>query len=200
LCHGQWIGQTVNIRDPYPGNIIPTTGVGAIDALANKFATGNYWPAPKNPGGGYNFNTTSAPTTSNEWGIRIDTTSMRIIKIYGQFSNKHEGKVQTGAFYGNDIAGPYVFDPNNRLFGVLGILTSSAPTLVLSTDLFFTRNPAGNVVQGYPFKPSSLGLPGLSIPGRRSFRRLSSETPLAARDPMLPWERRKTPAKPPSRE
>ena len=35
--------------------------------------TGNYWPAPKNPGGGYNFNTTaSAPTSSNEWGIRID--------------------------------------------------------------------------------------------------------------------------------
>ena len=36
----------------------PRPGVGAIDALANKFATGNYWPAPKNPGGGFNFNTT----------------------------------------------------------------------------------------------------------------------------------------------
>ncbi len=150
------------VRDPYPGNIIPTTGVGAIDALANKFATGNYWPAPKNPGGGFNFNTTvTAPTTSNEWGIRIDHNFNANNRMYGQFSNKHEGKVQTGAFYGaNDVAGPYVFDPNNRMFGVLGYSHVFSPTFVLSSELFFIRNPGGNVVQGYPFKPSSLGLPG----------------------------------------
>ncbi len=106
------VGQTVSIRDPYPGNIIPTTGVGAIDALANKFATGKYWPAPQNGGAGYNFySSVSAPTTSNEWGIRIDHNISANDRIYGQFSNKHEGKVQTGAFYGNDIAGPYNFDP-----------------------------------------------------------------------------------------
>jgi len=156
------VGQTVSIRDPYSGNIIPTTGVGAIDALANKFATGNYWPAPKNPGGGYNFNTvTSAPTSSNEWGIRIDENINAANKIYGQFSNKHEGKVQTGAFYGNDVAGPYVYDPNNRMFGVLGYSHVFSPTLVLTTDLFFVRFAAGNVVQGFPFKPSSLGLPAV---------------------------------------
>ena len=151
------------IRNPYPGNIIPQTGVGAIDPLAKKFATGNYWPAPKNPGGGYNFNTTvSAPTTSNEWGIRIDHNINANNRIYGQFSNKHEGKVQTGAFYGpNDVAGPYVFDPNNRMFGVLGYSHVFSPTLILSGTLFFIRNPGGNVVQGYPFSPSSLGLPGL---------------------------------------
>ena len=154
-------GQTVEIRDPYSGNKIPTTGVGAIDALANKIATGNYWPAPKNPGGGYNFNTvTSAPTSSNEWGIRIDQNINTNNTIYGQVSNKHEGKVQTGAFYGNDVAGPYVFDPNNRLFGVLGYSHVFTPTLILTTNLFFTRFDAGNVVQGYPFKPSTLGLPG----------------------------------------
>lgn len=150
------------IRDPYPGNKIPTTGVGAIDPLANKFATGKYWPAPKNPGGGYNFNTTvSAPTTSNEWGIRIDQNINANNRIYGQFANKHEGKVQTGAFYGDDIAGPYVFDPNNRMFGTLNYSHVFSPTMVLSGTLFFIRNPGGNVVQGYPFKPSSLGLPGI---------------------------------------
>jgi len=148
-------------RDPYPGNIIPTAGVGAIDALANKFATGNYWPAPKNPTAQFNFNTTtSAPTTSNEWGIRIDHNINANNRIYGQFSNKHEGKVQTGAFYGNDVAGPYVFDPNNRMFGSLGYSRVFTPTLVMNSTLFFIRNPGGNVVQGYPFKPSSLGLPG----------------------------------------
>ena len=151
------------VRNPYPGNIIPTTGPGAIDALANKFATGNYWPAPKNPGGGYNFNTTvNAPTTSNEWGIRIDHNFNANNRIYGQFSNKHEGKVQTGAFYGaSDVAGPYVFDPNNRMFGVLGYSHVFSPTFALTSELFFIRNPGGNVVQGYPFQPSSLGLPGI---------------------------------------
>jgi hypothetical protein len=150
-------GGSGYVRDPYPGNVITN-----IDALANKFATGNYWPAPKNPGGGFNFNTTvTAPTTSNEWGIRIDQNINANNRIYGQFSNKHEGKVQTGAFYGNDVAGPYVFDPNNRMFGVLGYSHVFAPTFVLSSDLFFIRNPGGNVVQGYPFKPSSLGLPGI---------------------------------------
>ena len=150
------------VRDPYPGNIIPASGVGGIDPLANKFATGDYWPAPKNPGGGFNFNTTvTAPTTSNEWGFRIDHNINANNRIYGQFSNKHEGKVQTGAFYGaKDIAGPYVFDPNNRMFGVLGYSHVFSPSLILSGSLFFIRNPGGNVVQGYPFKPSSLGLPG----------------------------------------
>jgi len=148
------------VRNPYPGNIIPTSGPGAIDPLANKFSTGNYWPAPKNPGGQFNFNTTAAAqTTSNEWGIRIDHNFNANNRIYGQFSNKHEGKVQTSAFYGNDVAGPYVFDPNNRMFGVLGYSHVFTPTFVLSGELFFIRNPGGNVVQGYPFKPSTLGLP-----------------------------------------
>jgi hypothetical protein len=125
-----------SVRDPYPGNIITN-----IDPLANKFATGNYWPAPKNPGGGFNFNTTvTAPTTSNEWGIRIDHNFNANNRIYGQFSNKHEGKVQTGAFYGNDVAGPYVFDPNNRMFGVLGFSHVFTPTFVLTSNLFFAAS------------------------------------------------------------
>jgi hypothetical protein len=151
------------VRNPYPGNIIPASGPGSIDPLAKKFATGNYWPAPKNPSGGFNFNTTaSAPTTSNEWGIRIDHNINANNRIYGQFSNKHEGKVQTGAFYGpDDVAGPYVFDPNNRMFGVLGYSHVFSPNLVLTSSLFFIRNPGGNNVQGFPFKPSTLGLPSI---------------------------------------
>ena len=129
--------------------------------LANKFATGNYWPAPKNPGGGYNFNTVAAhrpPPTSGE--SALTKTSMQITRSTGNTRISTRRKVQTAAFYGNDIAGPYVFDPNNRLFGVLGYSHVFTPTLVLSSELFFIRNPGGNIVQGYPFKPSSLGLPG----------------------------------------
>ncbi|MFP5229489.1 MAG: carboxypeptidase regulatory-like domain-containing protein, partial [Acidobacteriota bacterium] len=39
-------GQTVTIRDPYPGNIIPASGVGAIDPRSKIFAGGNFWPGP----------------------------------------------------------------------------------------------------------------------------------------------------------
>jgi hypothetical protein len=168
-CGGEGAGTGHVVRLGYPGNKIgPTTGTNAmtgtnlIDTLAHTFATGNYWPAPANPGGGHNFNAAaSAVTSSNEWGIRIDHNINANNRIYGQFSNKHEGKVQTPAYYGNDIAGPYVFDPNNRMFGVLGYSHVFSPTLVMTSDLFFVRFAAGNVVQGYPFKPSSLGLPAV---------------------------------------
>ena len=64
-------GKPETIRDPYPGNIIPASGAGAIDSLAQRFASGKYWPGPQNPSGQYNFNATaSQPTTSNEYGIR----------------------------------------------------------------------------------------------------------------------------------
>ncbi len=150
------------IRDPYAGNIIPTTGPGAIDALASKFATGNYWPGPVNPGGGFNFNPTATQaTSSNEWGIRIDHNVSEKTRLYGQFSNKHEGKVGEAEFYGSaDVAGPGLFDPNNRMFGVLGGSHVFSPTFVLSSNLFFVRNTGGNHVQGFGFLPSTLGLPG----------------------------------------
>jgi hypothetical protein len=150
------------VRDPYPGNIIPATGAGGLDGLAQKFATGSYWPAPKNPGGGYNFNATaSQATTSNEWGIRIDQNFNANNRMYGQFSNKHEGKAGEAPFYGpDDIAGPGLFDPNNRMFGVMGASHVFSPTFILSSTLFFVRNTGGNVVQGYGFHPSTLGLPG----------------------------------------
>jgi hypothetical protein len=153
---------TQYVRDPYPGNIIPTTGVGAIDALANKLATGNYWPAPKNPGGGYNFNATaSLGTSSNEWGVRVDHNFTDNTRIYGQFSNKHEGKAGTAPFYGDDIAGPGLYDPNPRMFAVLGGSHVFSPTFVLSGTLFFSRYVGGNDVQGYGFHPSTLGLPAI---------------------------------------
>jgi hypothetical protein len=43
----------------------------------------------------------------------------------------------------------------------LGYSHVFSPTFILSGSLFFIRNPGGNNVQGYPFKPSSLGLPGI---------------------------------------
>ncbi len=95
---GPNVGKTVTIRDPYPGNIIPTTGVGAIDSLAKNFANGKYWPAPANPGAGNNFNTSaSQATSSNEYGIRIDHNFNANNRIYGRWSQKFETKNGTAA-------------------------------------------------------------------------------------------------------
>ena len=44
------VGQTVYIRDPYPGNNIPATGPGAIDALAEKFASRKLLAGAEEPG------------------------------------------------------------------------------------------------------------------------------------------------------
>jgi hypothetical protein len=154
-------GSTVTIRDPYPGNIIPASGPGGIDALAKTFATGNYWPAPKNPGSGFNFNTTAAqPTFSDEYGIRVDHNFNQKTRIYGRWSQKFETKSGTPAYYGADnVAGPEVTNPNNRYSIALGGSHVFTPTFVLNTNATFNRWVEGNHTQSYGFQSSTLGLP-----------------------------------------
>jgi hypothetical protein len=156
-------GQMVTIRDPYPGNIIPTTGAGAIDALAAKFVAGKYWPAPANPGGGFNFNVAaSQATASNEYGIRIDHNFNANNRIYGRWSQKFETKAATPAYYGaSDIGGPEVSNPNNRYSIALGGSHIFSPTLVMNGNVVFSRWVEGNNTQSFGFKSSTLGLPGI---------------------------------------
>ena len=158
---GPNIGHVVTIRDPYPGNIIPATGVGSIDALAKKFATGNYWPGPKNPGGGYNFNTTaSQATASNEYGVRVDHNFNANNRIYGRWSQKFEVKSGTPAYYGaSNVGGPEVSNPNNRYSIALGGSHVFSPTFVMNANVVFNRWVEGNATQSFGFKSSSLGLP-----------------------------------------
>lgn len=154
-------GKTVTIRDPYPGNIIPTTGVGAIDSLAKTFATGNYWPAPANPGGGDNFNVTASQATqSNEYGIRVDHNFSPNTRVYGRWSQKFETKSGTPAYYGtNDLAGPEVFNPDNRYSLALGGSHVFSSTFVMNANVVFSRWVEGNNTQSFGFKSSTLGLP-----------------------------------------
>jgi hypothetical protein len=156
-------GKMVTIRDPYPGNKIPGTGPGAIDALAAKFAGGNYWPAPANPGAGFNFNTTaSQATSSNEYGVRIDHNFNANNRIYGRWSQKFETKSGTAALYGaNDIAGPEVFNPDNRYSIVLGGTHVFSPTFIMTGNVEYNRWVEGNNTQSFGFKSSTLGLPAI---------------------------------------
>lgn len=154
-------GKTDTIRDPYPGNMIPTTGVGAIDALAAKFASGKYWPAPANPGGGFNFNVAaSQATASNEYGVRVDHNFTPNTRIYGRWSQKFETKSGTPAYYGaSDIAGPEVYNPDNRYSILFGGSHVFSPTFVMNANVEFSRWVEGNNTQSYGFKSSTLGLP-----------------------------------------
>lgn len=177
-------GQTVTIRDPYPGNVIPDTGVGAIDPRAKIFATGNYWPGAKNPSGQFNFNVAaSQPTKSNEYGIRIDHNINDATRIYGRWSQKYETKSGTPAYYGDDPAGPEVFNPDNRYSLALGGSRVFSPTFVMNANTTFVRWVEGNIVQNYGFKSSTLGLPSEidSISPQFPQFQISNYAPLGAR-------------------
>jgi Carboxypeptidase regulatory-like domain len=152
-------------RSPYPGNIIPKSGVGAIDARAEMFASGNYWPGPKNPNAATdtNFNVAASQATkSNEYGIRIDHNFNSNNRIYGRWSQKFESKSGLPDFYGSsDIAGPGDYNPDNRYsiaFGGSHVFSSS---FVLNGNIEFNRWVEGNIVQSGGFKPSTLGLPSI---------------------------------------
>jgi hypothetical protein len=154
---------TQYVRDPYPGNIIPSSGTGAIDSRAKIFATGNYWPAPKNAGGGYNFNVAaSQATTSNEYGIRVDHNFNANNRIYGRWSQKFESKAGLADYYGaSDVAGPGDVNPNNRYSIAIGGSHIFSPSFVMNGNVGFSRWVEGNNVQSAGFKSSTLGLPGL---------------------------------------
>ncbi len=160
---GPNLGKTVTIRDAYAGNMIPSSGVGAIDSLAKAFASGNYWPGAVNPGGSTNFNASgAAPTTSNEYGIRIDHNFNDATRVYGRWSRKFESKTETPTFYGaSDVGGPGQSNPNNRYSAALGASRIVTPTFIVSVNAEFNRWIEGNDVQGYGFKSSTLGLPGI---------------------------------------
>ena len=156
-------GKMVTIRDPYPGNKIPTNGVGAIDALAAKFVAGNYWPAPKNPNGSYNFNVSgSQATSSNEYGIRIDHHFSPNTSMYGRYSRKLETKAGSPAYYGaSDVGGPEVYNPDNRYSIATGASHIFSPTFVMNGAVEYNRWTEGNDTQSFGFKSSTLGLPGI---------------------------------------
>lgn len=173
------------VRNPYPGNIIPASGAGAIDARAKVFATANYWPGAKNPSAQFNFNVSaSQPTESNEYGIRIDHNFTESTRIYGRFSQKFETKSGTPAYYGDDPAGPEVDNPDNRYSMALGGSHVFNPTLVMNANASFVRWVEGNVVQNYGFQSSTLGLPAEidSISPQFPQFQISNYAPLGARE------------------
>ncbi len=94
--------QTGYIRDPFPGNIIPS---GLIDSVAKNLAA--YFPNPTSSSLVNNFSATAAaPAASDEYTVRIDHNISDNSHLFGRYSYKDEFKQVTGDFYGNSPAGP----------------------------------------------------------------------------------------------
>ena len=153
-------GETGWVRDPFTNNKIGAGGSGAIDALAAKFASGNYWPAPNATGKSINWYASAvAPSSSNEIGIRIDQNFGDNTRMYGRYSNKHESKNGAPDYYGaSDPAGPGDTNPDNRYSVALGVSHVFSPTFVMNANVEYNRWVEGNDVQGAGFQDSTLGL------------------------------------------
>ena len=152
-------GATGWVRDPYTNNKIGTGGSGTVDALAAKFASGNYWPAPNTTNTLNWYGSAVAPSASNEYGIRIDQNFGANTRIYGRWSNKHESKNGDPDYYGaSDPAGPGDVNPDNRYSAALGVSQVFSSTFVMNANVVYNRWVEGNNVQGAGFQDSTLGL------------------------------------------
>ena len=152
---GPKAGQMVEIRDPIANNNL----AGTIDPVAKNLL--QYFPNPTNSNQFNNFYAVQGvPITSNEYTVRIDHNLTDYARLYGRISIKHQTQVSVGDLYGaNDPGGPGQNSPNNRHSVALGYNQEINPTLTASVNFGFQRWVAPSSGQGYPFKPSSVGLP-----------------------------------------
>ena len=150
--------QTGYIRDPFPGNIIPP---GVLDTIAEKIATGNYWPTPTNAGLVNNFLAASAAEAhSNEYSVRIDQNITDSDRLNVRWSQKFQSKVNYPTYYGaDDPGGPGVVAPNNRYSINAGYNHIFNPTFAMSVNFGVNRHVEQSVTQSFGYNSSSLGLP-----------------------------------------
>src|SRR5579863_1689154 len=152
---GAQTGQTVYIRDPIASNNLASM----IDPVAKNLL--QYFPKPTNSNQFNNFYAVQGvPITSDEFSARIDHNLTDNVRIYGRLSRKWQGQTQVGDLYGSsDPGGPGQLSPNRRLSAALGYSQVFNRTLTASVNLGFQRWVSSSTAQGYPFKPSTLGLP-----------------------------------------
>jgi carboxypeptidase family protein/TonB-dependent receptor-like protein len=147
------------IRDPFPGNIIPSN---LMDTIAKSIATGNFWPSPTNPNVLINNFTgsASAPSHSDEYSVRIDHNFTDNDRFNARWSQKYESKVNFPTYYGaSDSGGPGVTAPNNRYSINAGYTHVFDPTFDVSLNFGVNRHVEQSTTQSFGFKSSTLGLP-----------------------------------------
>lgn len=149
-----------SIRDPFPGNVIPTN---RFDPVARNVL--GYFPRPNQPGdagtGRNNFyNSGAAAINTDNADIRVDHNISDQQRIFGRFSYRKSFNGPPQLFPGDlGIAEGRV---NNNDFGrnaVVDYTNTLSPSTLLNVRMSFARNRFLFDNQGLGFVPSSLGLP-----------------------------------------
>ncbi len=150
--------KTGYIRDPFPGNIIPSN---LMDTIAKSVATGTYWPNPTTNGLVQNFTAAAAAAArSNEYSGRIDHNFTDNNRVNVRWSQKYESKINTPTYYGAaDPGGPGVVAPNNRYSINAGYNHVFSPTFDVSLNFGVNRHVEQSLTQSLGYKSSALGLP-----------------------------------------
>jgi len=150
--------QSGFIRDPFPGNMIPS---GLMDNIAKSIAQGKFWPEPTTSGLVNNFTSAAAAAArSNEYSIRIDHNFSDRDRLTGRWSQKYESKINSPTYYGaSDLGGPGVVAPNNRYSANVAYNHLFSPTFDMSLNFGVNRHVEQSTTQSLGFKSSTLGLP-----------------------------------------
>jgi len=148
--------QTGSIRDPLPGNMIPSS---LIDSVSKNILP--YWPNATSSGLVNNFTASAGvPSGEDAYTIRIDQNISDKSRAFGRWSQKRQHLTLGGPFLGaTNPGGPGNYVPDNRFDAAFDYNHVFNPAFVMSVDLGFGRWDEGRVPQSVPFTPSSLGLP-----------------------------------------
>jgi hypothetical protein len=182
LVTGLAPGATGFIRDPFPGNKIPSN---LMDTIAMGIAGGKYWPEPTATGSLLNNFTSAAAAAahSNEYSIRIDHNFSERDHITGRWSQKYQSKINSPTYYGaSDPGGPGVTAPNNRYSANVAYNHVFNPTFDMSLTFGVNRHVEQSTTQSFGFMSSTLGLPAFIDHNAPSFPEIQpqSYSPLGA--------------------
>ena len=152
---------TCNYRFPVPNNNL------AAASLLNPAGVALITHYPKPTTSGYVNNyiaAASAPTTANEYIIRVDHNRSDASRMYFRWAYKYEQKINSPQYYdagygGDDPGGPGNVRPNNRFSVAAGFSHVFNATTAVSANAGFQRWIQDGVDQGYPFDFSAIGLP-----------------------------------------
>ncbi|MGA2170158.1 MAG: hypothetical protein ABSG62_18325 [Terracidiphilus sp.] len=153
---------TCNYRFPVPNNNLAAANL--LNPVGVALMT--YYPKPTASGYVNNYiAAASAPTTANEYIIRVDHNLSDASRMYFRWAYKYEQKTNSPAYYdagygGDDPGGPGNVRPNNRFSVAAGFSHVFNATTAVSANAGFQRWHQDGVDQGYPFDFSAIGLPG----------------------------------------
>jgi Carboxypeptidase regulatory-like domain/TonB dependent receptor len=151
------------IRDPFPGNKIPTS---LIDPVAAALV--DYWPEPNATGiaptGVNNFNSKNISSISkNDGSLRVDQSLSDTMRLFGRMSFARTEQPYANLF-GNS-PNELISNPNAKLDvydqtqATISFTDALRPSLFLELNTSFIRYTINRTLPGSGFDPTTLGFP-----------------------------------------